>query len=74
MSAENVIFSCSYWRIFKKSDDSCVVCFYKFRHGEPHKLVDQLTVARLYQAFDYIDLVCSDYPVIITTDGCRFSF
>ena len=73
MLVGNLIFSCSYWRIFKKSD-SCVLCFYQFRKGESHKLVDQVTVARLYQAFDYIDLVGSYYPVIITTDGCCFSF
>lgn len=73
MSAANVIFSCSYWRIFKKSD-YCVLCFYQFTQGESHKLVNQVTVSRLYQAFDYIDLVGSDYPVIVTTDGCHFSF
>ncbi|RPC20245.1 hypothetical protein JY34_10370, partial [Neisseria meningitidis] len=56
MSAVNVIFSCSYWRIFKKSD-SCVLCFYQFRHGEPHKLINQENFSKLYQAFDYIDSV-----------------
>lgn len=69
MSAANVIFSCSYWRIFKKLD-SCVLCFYQFRHGEPHKLINQENFSKLYQAFDYIDSVGSNFPVIITTDGC----
>ena len=72
MSAANVIFSCSYWRIFKKSD-SCVLCFYQFRHGEPHKLAEQEDFSKLYQAFDYIDSVGPYFPVIITTDGCSLS-
>ncbi|WP_231390531.1 hypothetical protein, partial [Neisseria meningitidis] len=72
MSVANVIFSCSYWRIFKKSD-YCVLCFYQFRHGEPHKLAEQENFSKLYQAFDYIDSVGSNFPVIITTDGCGLS-
>ncbi|HEY9999051.1 TPA: hypothetical protein WD517_001873 [Neisseria meningitidis] len=72
MSAANVIFSCSYWRIFKKSD-YCVLCFYQFRHGEPHKLAEQENFSKLYQVLDYIDLIGLNFPVIITTDVCGFS-
>lgn len=70
MSA-NIIFSSSYWRIFK-SKKSCVLCFYRFKEGKAHELETQETFPDLLETLKQIDSAGSYYPVILTSDGSPF--
>ena len=70
MSA-NIIFSSSYWRIFK-SKKSCVLCFYRFQVGKAHELETQETFPDLLETLKKIDSAGSYYPVILTSDGSPF--
>lgn len=70
MSA-NIIFSSSYWRIFKLKN-SCVLCFYRFQVGKAHELETQETFPDLFETLKQIDSAGSYYPVILTSDGSPF--
>nr|DAU26516.1 MAG TPA: hypothetical protein [Inoviridae sp.] len=80
MSA-NIIFSSSYWRIFKLKN-SCVLCFYRFQVGKAHELETQETFPDLLETQETfpdlletlkkIDSAGSYYPVILTSDGSPF--
>ncbi|HFC6362879.1 hypothetical protein I7N24_08600 [Neisseria meningitidis] len=73
MSSSKLILSSSYWRIYKKSD-YCVLSFYQFVIGQAHEFFSVGIFSNLYEAFVCIDSSGSDFPVVITTDGCGFSF
>lgn len=70
MSA-NIIFSSSYWRIFKLKN-SCVLCFYRFQVEKAHELETQETFPDLLETLKQIDSAGSHYPVILTSDGSPF--
>ena len=71
MSEANVIFSSSYWRIYRKND-FCILCFYRFREGQAHVLETQQVFPDLSETLKQIDLAGVNYPVILTTGGKPF--